>query len=51
MLGAFVGNVAFQMMVLESAVVVPQSICAVGIERIGDIVVSVGIFPNSVAVC
>lgn len=41
MLGAFVGNVAFQIMILESAVVVPQSISRVGIKRI---VVSTGIF-------
>lgn len=51
MLGAFVGNVAFQIMVLESALVVPQSICTVGIKRIGGIVVSPGIFSNSVAAC
>lgn len=36
---------------LESAVVVPQSVCTVGIKRIGDIVVSAGIFPNSAAAC
>lgn len=51
MLGAFAGNVAFQTMVLESAALVPQSFCTVGIKRTGGIAVETGIFSNSVAAC